>query len=311
MTWWGYWATWWYHQWGYDTWWYHQWGHWATWWYHDHLWHWWHVWHYTDGWGSLGTITVAILAILVSARYNRRTLGQARAIGDATVDVMRKQRADQRSDVLRTELARWLTVVSEIERAAADMLRRIHGLNLAHDNPGGSLDIAEIDRRVSEVKSAVRESISEPLANYATQGTQIQMLTADEGVLANMHFITQAIVGKTQNLNSLIDTIHTYAKQTPDEQRQERLNYTFASVLAAAQDYQYTRQINASRSDLINHVMGRFNPAAVETVARVNRKYPNVLQELQPMSIIRPQPQSQPMGAEPTGHVTGQNQNGS
>jgi hypothetical protein len=80
----------------------------------------WHDWHYTPGWGFLATIVFGIGALAVAAL----TLRQARAIADDTLALARQQRADMRGDVLRTELARWLTVVSEIERTCAELLRR-------------------------------------------------------------------------------------------------------------------------------------------------------------------------------------------
>ncbi len=253
----------------------------------------WHDWHYTEGWGNLGTITVAAIAIISSALYNRRTLRQARAIADATLALTRRQRADTRGDVLRTELSRWLTVVSEIERTFAELFRRTWETNrhLQTDENDNPLDAAEIRRRVSKLKSAVSQELSGPLTNYDTQRTQIHMLTADEIIVTNMHFITQAIIGKRQNLNKLIDTLHVNANRTPDEEQRDFLG---AMILAPAQDHQYNRQITASRGDLINHVIASFNPAAVRTAARVIRNYPDVLQQLQPTSVIVPQPQPQP-----------------
>lgn len=85
------------------------------WWHHVNPTQWWTDWHYTDGWGSLGAIVVAILAIIVSAWFNRRTLQQSRILGDETISVTKQQRADLRSDVLRKELAQWLTMVSQVE----------------------------------------------------------------------------------------------------------------------------------------------------------------------------------------------------
>ena len=155
----------------------------------------WHAWHYTGGWGSLGTIAVAVLAIISSALYNRRTLRQARVIADDTLALTRQQRADTRGDVLRTELARWLTVVSAIEWACADLLRRTREINVQTDE-NETIDDAEIIRRARQLKSAVSQELSGPLGNYNTQLTQIRMLTADEIVLTNIHFITQSINGK-------------------------------------------------------------------------------------------------------------------
>jgi hypothetical protein len=263
---------------------------WDLWW--NHLLRMWHDWHYTQGWGSLGTITVAVLAIISSALYNRRTLRQARAIGDNTLALARQQRADTRGDVLRTELSRWLTVVSEIERSCAELLRRTREINLQRDE-NDALDAAEIYRRARELKSAVRQELSEALTNYDTQRTQIQMLTADEIIATNIHLITQAMIGKIQNLNKLIDTLLFHANRTPDEQQREHQNFMVAALFAPAQDHQYTRQITASRGDLINYIIARFNPAAVGTVARVIRNYPNVLQQLRPTSVIVPPPQPQ------------------
>jgi hypothetical protein len=179
-----------------------------------------HDWHYTPGWGSLGTITVAVLAIILSALYNRRTLRQSRAIADATLALNTQQRADSRGGVLRQELARWLTLVSEIEWLCGDLLRRIREMNIPRD-ANDTLDDAEISRRARALRSAVGQELSTPLTNYDTQRTQIHMLTADEIIVTNMHFITQAIIGKRQILINLIDTVQIHANRTPDEQQRE------------------------------------------------------------------------------------------
>jgi hypothetical protein len=66
------------------------------------------------------------------------------------------------------------------------------------------------------------------------------------------------------------------------------------------QDRQYTRQITASRGDITNYIIARFNPAAFGTAARVIRNYPDVLRGLQPTSvIIPPQQPQQPQQPEP------------
>lgn len=272
-----------------------------TWW---HLWwnpllHISHDWHYTLAWGNLGTIIVAVLAIIVSALYNRRTLRQSRAIADDTLALTRRQRADTRGDVLRTELARWLTVVSEIERTFVELFRRTWETNLQKDENDNPLDAVQIYQTVGELKAAISQELSEPLTSYDTQRTQIQMLTADETVLTNIHFITQSIIGKRQNLNKLIDALHANAIRTPDEQQREQRDFFGAVFLAPLQDYQYNRQITSARVDLINHVIASFNPAAVGTVARVMRNYPDVLEALQPNVIVPPQPQEQPQPDPP------------
>lgn len=261
----------------------------------------WHAWHYTEGWGSLGTIAVAVLAIISSALYNRRTLRQARVIADDTLALTRQQRADTRGDVLRTELARWLTVVSAIEWTCADLLRRTREINVQTDE-NETIDDAEIIRRARQLKSAVSQELSGPLGNYNTQLTQIRMLTADEIVLTNIHFITQSINGKIQILNTLIDTVFIHASRTHEEQQREHQNFVVAVLFAPAQDIQYNRQITVSRTDLINYIVASFNPAAVGTAARVLRNYPNVLQRLQPTSIVIPsqqQPPPQPPQEQP------------
>jgi hypothetical protein len=96
----------------------------------------------------------------------------------------------------------------------------------------------------------------------------------------------------------LIDTLHVNANRTPNEREREERNFMGAVALAPAQDYQYTRQITASRADLMNYVIARFNPAAVGTAARVIRNYPNVLQQLGPTSVIVP-PQQPPEPPQP------------
>jgi hypothetical protein len=233
--------------------------------------------------------------------YNRRTLRQSRAIADATLALNTQQRADSRGDVLRQELARWLTLVSEIKWLCGDLLRRIREINIPKD-ANDTLDDAEISRRARALRSAVGQELSTPLTNYDTQRTQIHMLTADEVIVTNMHFITQAIVGKRQILMNLINTVQIHANRTPDEQQQEHQNYVLAVLFAPMQDHQYTRQITASRGDITNYIIARFNPAAFGTATRVIRNYPDVLGSLQPMSVIIPPQQPEPPAqASPAG----------
>lgn len=272
---------------------------WLYWWL-EHVVRWWHNWHYTDGWGNLGTIAVAILAILASAWYNRRTLRQARVLGDATISLTKQQRADLRYDVLRKELSQWLTMVSEVERACGELLRRLQEID-SHTEYGGSPLVEFVDvggPSIGALHSIVGQAIFEPMTNLTTQGIQIQMLTADYTVLANIHLITQGINGKVQNLYALLGNASKHANLTSDEKANDN-EYLMSAVLAIAQDYQYTRQIAVSRADLMAYVIRRFNPAAVGALARVYQEFPDVIGNLQPTSIFRPQPQSQPAGAEP------------
>lgn len=275
---------------------------WNRWWYHDHLAQWWHDWHYTDGWGSLGTILVAVLAILASVWYNRRTLRQARVLGDATITITKQQRADLRYDVLRKELAQWLTMVSEVERLCGDLLRRVQEID-SRAELGGSPHVHLVDvggPSVGALHSVVGQTIAEPFTNLTTQGIQIQMLTADYSILVNLHFITQAIIGKIQILYGLAANA-TMGRSTEDE------NYTFAIIMAIAQDYQFTRQIRVAQTDLMRYVIQRFNPAAVPALARVYSDHPDVIGFNRPTSIWRPsdgwpptaKPQSTAEEAEP------------
>ncbi|MCA2245951.1 hypothetical protein JF781_26970 [Mycobacterium sp. WUMAC-067] len=273
---------------------------WDLWW--NHLLRMWHDWHYTEGWGSFGTITVAVLAIISSALYNRRTLRQAREVANATLALTRQQRADSRGDVLRQELARWLILVSQIEHTCAELLRRILNTNLQNDENGDPLDDAEIKHRANTLRLSVRQGLSELITNYDTQRLQIHMLDSSETLLGSIHLITQAIVGKRQILNNLIDVLHRSANLTPEEQQQNPHANFLAGSFAWAQDHQYTRQIHVSRGDLTYYVTSLLNPAAVGTVERVLHMYPNVLQRLGPTSVILPnhhqeqrqQPEPQP-----------------
>jgi predicted acyl esterase len=72
--------------------------------------------------------------------------------------------------------------------------------------------------------------------------------------------------------------------------KQSKLNneYTFAVIMAIAQDYQFTRQIRVSQADLMMHVIQRFNPAAVRELGRVYREHPDVIGFNRPTSIWRP-----------------------
>ena len=195
--------------------------------------------------------------------------------------------------------------MSEIEWLCGDLLRRIREINIPRD-ANDTLDDAEIARRARALRSAIGQELSTPLRNYDTQRTQIHMLTADQIILTNIHLITQAIIGKRQLLINLITTVQIHFNRTPDEQQQEHQNFVLTVLFAPAQDYQYTRQITASRGDITNYIIARFNPAALGTAARVFRNYPDVLGALGPTSVIipphqqQPQPPQQPEPPEPS-----------
>ncbi|MCV7069443.1 hypothetical protein MJO55_23615 [Mycolicibacterium rufum] len=249
-------------------------------WFHKYPLKWWHDWHYTDGWGSFGTILVAALAILASIWYNRRTLFQAQVIGAATIAITKQQRDDLRYDVLRKELAQWLTMVSEVERLCGELLRRLQESD-SYTRSGPSPHAHYVDvggPSIGALHSIVGQTISEPFTNLTTQGIQIQMLTADYSILVNLHFITQAIIGKVQLLYGL--AANATVNQNSDD--------TFAIFMIIAQDYQFTRQIRWAQADLMKHVIQRFNPKAVGALQRVWREHPDVIGFNQPLSVWRP-----------------------
>ncbi|TQR85671.1 hypothetical protein D8S82_15145 [Mycobacterium hodleri] len=257
------------------------------WWHHGPSTHWWADWHYTDGWGSFGTIVVAVLAILVSAWYNRRTLRQSQVLGAASITVTRQQRADLRYDVLRKELAQWLTMVSQVETVCGELLRRLQNVDPNTDFGGSPLfHVVDVGGpSVGGLHSIIGQALAEPMTNLNSQTIQIQMLTADYSVLVNVHFITQAIYGKVQGLYALLEKAKRSAGASPHEST-GREPYYLTAMMAMMQDYQYTRQIVWSRTDLMAHIIRRFNPAAVGALERVYREHPDVIGDLQPTNIM-------------------------
>ena len=258
----------------------------------------WHEWHYTDGWGSLGTITVATIAILASIWYNRRTLGQAQTLGSATIAITNQQRTDLRYDVLRKEISQWLTMVSEVERVCGELVRRLQEIDSIDDYGGSPLvEFVDVDGpSIGALHSLIGRNIHEPMTNLTTQGIQIQMLTSEYSVLVNMHLITQALIGKIQNLYAMPEKVRKNANSPAGD-----CSNFFPVFLAIAQDYQYTRQINVSRADLMAYVIRRFNPAAVGALVRVHREFPDVIGNLQPTGIFEaPQAPQAATGESPS-----------
>lgn len=255
-----------------------------------HLLHFWQDWHYTAGWGSFGTITVAILALITSAWYNRRTLRQSRALGDASIALARQQRTDLRSDVLRKELAQWLTMVSEVERVCGELLRRLQNVDSTTDFEASPLfHVVDVGGpSVGAMHSIIGQTLAEPMTNLNSQTIQLQMLTADYSVLVNVHFIMEAIRGKIQGLYALSQMANSSAVASPYESAGGE-PYYLAAMMAMMQDHQYTRQIVWSRTDLMSHIIQRFNPAAVGALQRVYREHPDVIGHLQPTNILRPE----------------------
>lgn len=261
------------------------------WWHHVNPTQWWTDWHYTDGWGSLGAIVVAILAIIVSAWFNRRTLQQSRILGDETISVTKQQRADLRSDVLRKELAQWLTMVSQVETVCGELLRRLQHVDPSTDFKEGSPLFHVVDvggPSVGALHSIIGQALAEPMTNLNSQTIQIQMLTADYSVLVNVHFVMEAIRGKIQGLYALSEKAKTSTGESPYESTDGE-PYYLAAMMAMMQDYQYTRQIVWARTDLMAHIIRRFNPAAVGALERVYREHPDVVGHLQPTNILRPE----------------------
>jgi hypothetical protein len=114
----------------------------------------------------------------------------------------------------------------------------------------------------------------ERVTDYATQGTQIKMLTADENILGPFTQISRAVVGNAQGLNAMIEIVHQMAKKPIEQQRSETPQSALAVFAHIDNHVRSLKQIDSARMYLINRTITRFSPATVGAVARINRSMP-------------------------------------
>ena len=108
--------------------------------------------HYTPGWGALGTVTVAAIAVLVNIWTNRKALrASAQALSSSTAQ-FRQQREDTRADKLRIEV---IGLVNALAQRRIRLYVAINRIDEAVGKIGRSDDLASDLIRVDRSMRAI------------------------------------------------------------------------------------------------------------------------------------------------------------
>ena len=138
-------------------------------------------WYYTPGWGALGTVTVAVIALITGVAFNIVTLRRAKTYAT-------QSRQDAKVDKLRTELATYISDIEECRRQSRKLGQRLTELSQA------ALDSDSLaDDYKANSQRAFQEIMSDIHDRLAIRSLVLMMLTADEEILRRVSRIEKVI----------------------------------------------------------------------------------------------------------------------
>jgi hypothetical protein len=164
--------------------------------------HWLISWH----WGSIAPVVVALVALAVSAWFNRRTLRQAADLNQRTLrqsaDQFATQRLDAREDKLRAEIASLSAALTQRSAQLDILVSRAVELRKSLDE----LDEIEQKRRYYlSAKVIFAESVSGLYTTIFSHATTIKMLTNDEAITKLVDRITKACNEESEHYERLLN----------------------------------------------------------------------------------------------------------
>jgi hypothetical protein len=155
-----------------------------------------HGWHYTPGWGALGTVTVAIIALIASATFNVITLRRASRQA-------REGRRDARNDRLRGEVAGLFNALAERQGKHMIMAHRLR--EFANSAPVTGTP-AQISIFQSSVTTSYRELVDAPYREIVTRCFAVSLVTKDDNLVGLTDSLRKIIESERKQYESLIES---------------------------------------------------------------------------------------------------------
>lgn len=159
------------------------------------------MWQWTPAWGNLATVTVAIVAIAVSAWFNRRTLRRAAA-------QFSQQRRDDLNEALRKEIADLSSAVTARVYQAYVMLKQLDELIKSLEAEADSLSDDEIrERGLSGGRALLAQHILPVYNDIDRHATTVRMLTHDQEITGHAERITKAAKEEQAEYQKIVEDI--------------------------------------------------------------------------------------------------------
>ncbi|WP_145012975.1 hypothetical protein [Mycobacterium marseillense] len=154
-------------------------------------------WYYTPGWGALGTVSVAIIAVAVNIYSNRKTLSASANSLNTSVAQFRQMREDARADKLRIETIGLINALAERKTRLDIAINRI---DQAVDTIGRTDDLASDLVRVDRTMRAIMASeYWDVYGRCSAHATAIRLLTDDNAILNIINEIQVVIARERQH----------------------------------------------------------------------------------------------------------------
>lgn len=168
-------------------------------------------WYYTPGWGALATVTVALLALVVSTWFNVRTLRRSSEQLSQASRQFRQLRDDNLTDKLRVEIAGLLAAMNERDWRIAVAERQMNAIR----DPGDT----STERGIAELDLALKAVVAEHLTPMHLRAFNhlftMELLTDDPTLAA-----------KARELSQLLDedreAVHDHAIAQPNSDFEKR-----------------------------------------------------------------------------------------
>ncbi|WAC93567.1 hypothetical protein [Mycobacterium sp. Aquia_213] len=150
-------------------------------------------WYYTPGWGALGTVSVAALAVGVNILTNRRTLRASQKSLNTSVAQFRQVREDARVDKLRIEVIGLINALAERKTRLDVAINRIdQAIGTIDRTDNLASDLVRVDRSMRAIMASEYWDV---YGRCSAHATAIRLLTNDDAILKLVNEI-QTIVAR-------------------------------------------------------------------------------------------------------------------
>ncbi|NKZ13654.1 hypothetical protein HGA11_22000 [Mycolicibacterium septicum DSM 44393] len=171
-------------------------------------------WYYTPGWGALGTITVAVIAVLFNLRSNRRTLrlsgeqftksqSHAQAVLDTSIAQFERVREEARLDKLRIEIIGLINALAErtvkLDKAIGQIDEVVEGIARAEEDLDYRFD--RVDKAMRAIMAAEYWGVYNQISGHAFA---IRLLTKDEELLALLNQLQPIIAEERTHYEGVV-----------------------------------------------------------------------------------------------------------
>ncbi len=138
-------------------------------------------WYYTPGWGALGTVSVAVLAVGVNILTNRRTLRASQNSLNTSIAQFRQVREDTRVDKLRIEVIGLINALAERKTRLDVAINRIdQAIGTIERTDNLASDLVRVDRSMRAIMASEYWDV---YGRCSAHATAIRLLTNDDAIL--------------------------------------------------------------------------------------------------------------------------------